>query len=179
MMKSVFLPVSVHFFSKPSYFSGWLFLAFFCFVPPVLADKSLPAFEKNWVHITQIEGDFETISSFLKSSIEEEGLTITYEGDVSKMLERTKEAVGPHELVFSKARFYQFCSAKLAVDLFALSPANIAACPLAVFTYELKKAPNLIYVGYRRPPIEAGAPSVASFKKVDALLARIVKRAVE
>ena len=141
-------------------------------------DKTSPNSQK-WVHVTLIEGDFETITSFLKSSIEEEGLTIANQGNVADMLSRTKDAVQIKELVYKDAIIYQFCSAKLGAQLFALSPLNIGACPLNIFAYELKTKPGIIYTGYRIPPIFQSGPSASIFQEVNQLLARIVKRTAE
>ena len=141
-------------------------------------DKTSPNSQK-WVHVTLIEGDFETITTFLKSSIEEEGLTIANQGNVADMLSRTKDAVQIKELVYKDAIIYQFCSAKLGAQLFAISPLNIGACPLNIFAYELKTKPGIIHVGYRIPPLTQSAPSAGIFQEINRLLARIVKRTAE
>ncbi len=141
-------------------------------------DKTPPNLQK-WVAVTLIEGDFETITSFLKSSIEEEGLTIANHGNVADMLSRTKDAVEVKQLVYKQAIIYQFCSAKLGAQLFALYPLNIGACPLNIFAYELKTKPGIIHVGYRIPPITQSGSSAKIFQEINQLLARIVKRTAE
>ena len=168
--------------------TGWIKFFFYIFGSYVLflahtstsfaKDKDLPNSPK-WVHVTLIEGDFETITSFLKSSIEEEGLTIANQGNMADMLSRTKDALEVKQLVYKNAVIYQFCSAKLGAELFAISPLNIGACPLNIFAYELKTKPGIIHLGFRTPPISQSGPSANIFQEVNQLLTRIVKRTAE
>lgn len=139
--------------------------------------------QAGWYYVSEVEDDFETSSAFLKSSIEEEGLSISYVGHVAKMMARTSEAVDGGELIYKEAMIYQFCSAALGFKLFALDPHNIAACPLGVFIYELKSKPGFVYIGYRLPPGLSGGSKdktvQTAFQETNALLERIVKRAIE
>lgn len=132
-----------------------------------------------WVRTLTVDSDFETISSFLKSSIEEEGLTIANTGSVAEMMARTQDAVEGAPLVFAHGEIYQFCSAKLGARLFALDPSNIGACPLSVFLYQLKGESGRVVLGYRLPPSKMMGPSGPVFEEVRALLERIIKRAAE
>lgn len=133
----------------------------------------------DWVRVVTVNDDFETAVSFLKSSIEEEGLTISDEGDVADMMSRTQDVFDGVELIYAKAMIYQFCSAKLGYKLFALSPKAIGSCPLSVFAYQLKGGDGVVTIGYRRPP-RVAEPEVAKvFAEISALLERIVKRASE
>jgi len=134
--------------------------------------------ENEWAVFSEIEEDFETVTGFLQSSIEEEGLSIANRGNVSDMLARTKDAVGGSELLYKRAEIFEFCSAKLGHKIFAINPKNLAACPLTIVVYELKTNPGIVYIGYRRAPsMISGADKI--FSEVDALLARIVKGAIE
>lgn len=135
--------------------------------------------ENGWVRIISIEDDFSSAVDFLKSSIEEEGLSIANEGNVSDMMSRTKDAVDGAELVYKNAMVFQFCSSKLGHKLFAIAPEAIGACPLSIFSYELKSKPGTIYMGYRRPPQAGNAALQKGFDEVSALLERVLKRAVE
>ena len=133
----------------------------------------------NWVRVVTVNDDFETAVTFLKSSIEEEGLTISDEGDVADMMSRTQDVFDGVELVYAKAMIYQFCSAKLGYKLFALSPKAIGSCPLSVFAYQQKGNDGVVTIGYRRPP-RVAEPEVAKvFDEIAAVLERIVKRASE
>jgi len=165
-------------------------LAFLMAIKPSLAHQNPQSPPLKWVQITAINGDFETIAGFLKSSIEEEGLTIANEGNVADMLLRTKDAVKGAKFLYKHAIIYQFCSAKLGFELFALSPENIAGCPLNIFAYQLKNTTeqneSTIYVGYRLPPIHINKASTNKqrasakvFEEIHQLLARIVKRTAE
>jgi uncharacterized protein (DUF302 family) len=133
----------------------------------------------GWVRIVIVNDEFDSAVSFLKSSIEEEGLTIANEGDVADMMSRTKNVVDEPVTVYEKAHIFQFCSAKLGFKLFAAAPETLAACPLTIFAYELKGKAGNVYIGYRRPPKTTNERVDAAFNEVEALLARIVKRATE
>lgn len=144
------------------------------------ADESAEAdLQTGWVRVVSLEDEFSSAVDFLKSSIEEEGLSIANEGNVSDMMSRTKDAVNGAELVYKEAMVFQFCSSKLGHKLFALAPEAIGACPLSIFAYELKTKPGTIYMGYRRPP-QAGTPELQKgFDEVTTLLERVLKRAIE
>lgn len=167
-----------------------IYLAFLMISGPSLADQKPQSPPLKWVQVTPIHGDFETITGFLKSSIEEEGLTISNVGNVADMLLRTKDAVQGAQLLYKHAIIYQFCSAKLGLKLFALSPENIGGCPLNIFAYQLKnetdKNESTIFIGYRLPPIhthetasDKQRASAKTFQEIHQLLARIIKRAAE
>lgn len=137
------------------------------------------AADDSWMTLHVVEDDFATAAEFLRSSIEEEGLAIANEGNVADMMSRTKEALENAETVFANARIYQFCSAKLGHRLFAVLPSALAACPLNIFVYELKGRAGKIHIGYRRPPRTGNAEADKILTEVEAMLARIVKRAAE
>lgn len=155
--------------------------AFFLLASSILIPTGF-AFAKQslkWVHVIPVDGDFETITSFLKSSIEEEGLVISDVGDVADMLSRTKDAVVGAVLVYKSAKIYQFCSVEMGLKLFAIAPENIGGCPLNIFAYELKTEPDVVYIGYRVPPFSQAGASGPAFREVDEMLSRILKRAAE
>ncbi len=152
---------------------------FSLFCGALKAVETMAEGENSWVRSLEIEGDFETITTFLKSSIEEEGLTIANHGNVADMLARTKDAVPGTRLVYEKAEIYQFCSAKLGAELFTLAPDNLGGCPLNIFLYQLKGAGGRVVIGYRMPPVDAAGESGAIFKKIHSLLERIILRAAE
>lgn len=160
------------------------FAALSIVLPLVLmgCDRPIGAAEKaggaDWVRTMVIEDDYETVRDFLKSSIEEEGLTIANQGSVAEMMARTRDAVEGAELIFRHADIFQFCSAKYGAALFALSPDNIGACPLSVFSYQLKGETGRVVVGYRRLPEGAGK-SAKLYAEIGVLLERIIKRAAE
>ena len=88
----------------------------------------------DWAQFVETREDFETVTSFLQSAIEEEGLSIANRGNVADMLKRTKDAIGGEQLAFKRAEIFQFCSAKLGHKLFSIDPKNLASCPLTIVT---------------------------------------------
>lgn len=122
---------------------------------------------------------FEDIEFDLKDAIVNRGLKIDYVGHVGAMLARTGEAVGDVkdkkvESPYRKAKYYQFCSAKLTHAAAAANPINLAICPYLIFAYELKAKPGVTVVGYRRPIGADGAESQKAVADIEALLKAIV-----
>lgn len=134
---------------------------------------------EGWVKVVTVDDDFASAVSFLKSSIEEEGLTIADEGNVAEMMSRTKDAVGASKLVYRHARIFQFCSAKLGHKLFSIAPEALGSCPLNIFIYQLKGDDQPVYIGYRLPPKSDNAALAEVLTEINQLMARIVKRASE
>ncbi len=126
------------------------------------------------------KASFEDVETDLRDAIINRGMTIDYVGHISKMLERTSEAVGSvteegSKSPYKEANYFQFCSAKLTHDVVSKNPLNISICPYVIFLFELKTEPGVIHIGYRRP---FGGPSAISRKAVaavEALLGKIIQ----
>lgn len=155
------------------------FLVCIALMTGILTISPVFASDENWVRTIVIEDEFESAESFLRSSIEEEGLTIANEGHVSDMLARTRDAFEGTEIVFAHAKIYQFCSARLGVALFAIAPDGIGACPLNIFAYQLKNDTQRVVIGYRRAPVGLSGPQGKLFDEINVLLERILTRAAE
>jgi uncharacterized protein (DUF302 family) len=95
------------------------------------------------------------------------------------MMRRTAKAVENATTPYIKARIFQFCSAQLGFRLFAEMAEALAACPLTIFAFELKAKPGVVHIGFRRPPETGHKGADDVLKDVEALLARVVKRATE
>jgi hypothetical protein len=127
---------------------------------------------------------FEDVELDLKDAIVNRGLVIDYEGHLGKMLSRTSEAVGGAagagaKSPYRKAKYFQFCSAKLTHEVVSANPLNISICPYVVFVFELESEPGIIHVGYRRPFAGPSAATKKAVDKVEALLLAIVTEAAK
>jgi hypothetical protein len=125
---------------------------------------------------------FADVEFDLKDAIVNRGLVIDYEGFLGKMLSRTEQAVGGGsgaKSPYRKAKYFQFCSAKLTHDVVSANPLNISICPYVVFIFELESEPGTIHVGYRRPFAGPSAATRKAVDKVEALLLAIVTEAAE
>lgn len=126
----------------------------------------------------KIEGNYELVTSALQDAIINQGLVVDYTGRVGDMLARTGEDVGESS-PYANASFLLFCSAKATHSAVAADPRNIALCPYTVFSYELKKTPGEIVVGYRRPFGSADAASKKAVRSIEHLLQSIVDDAAQ
>ena len=122
---------------------------------------------------------YDDVKFELQNAIIGRGLNVDFNGQLSKMLERTGADVGSSKPVYRQAEYFTFCSAKLSRSMMEADPANIGFCPYVVFIYETAAAPGTISVGYRRPPAQGSDASRAALADIDALLDGIVKEAVK
>ena len=126
-------------------------------------------------------GTFDDIRFELGNAVIATGVSVQSEGNIASMLSRTAADVGATEVVYNRAEFIAFCSAKYSRAMMEADPTNIAFCPFVVFVYEAKAKPGEIVVGYRRPTVAVsqGAASVKAAAEVDALLAKIIAETVK
>ncbi|HRD77083.1 MAG TPA: DUF302 domain-containing protein [Hyphomicrobiaceae bacterium] len=122
---------------------------------------------------------YDDVKFELNNAIVGRGLTIDYNGQLGRMLERTGADVGSTKPIYKNAEYFAFCSAKLSRAAMEADPANIAGCPFIVFIYETAAAPGTVHVGYRRQPSHGAAASVKAHADIDALLDGIAKAAVK
>lgn len=115
----------------------------------------------------------------LQNAIISRGLTIDFNGQLSRMLERTGADVGSTKPVYKQAEYFTFCSAKLSRTMMEADPINVGFCPYVVFIYETAAAPGSTHVGYRRLQREGSNASKAALAEIEQLLDGIVKEAVK
>ena len=58
-------------------------------------------------------------------------------------------------------------------------PENLAVCPDVMFVYELKSEPGKARIGYRRPFASEKPASRKALEAIEALLAALMKEAVQ
>lgn len=125
------------------------------------------------------QGNFDDVKFELTNAITERGLTIDYNGQLGKMLDRTGADVGSTKSIYKNAEFFTFCSAKLSRAMMEADPMNAAFCPYVVFALERADAPGRVVVGFRRFPKTGSDASDKALADIDALLDGIVKQAVK
>ncbi|MBI3434003.1 MAG: DUF302 domain-containing protein [Proteobacteria bacterium] len=125
------------------------------------------------------KGDYADVRIELENAIVGRGLFVDFNGQVSKMLERTGADVGSTKPIYKQAEYFTFCSARLSRATMESDPSNVGFCPYVVFIYETATAPGTIIVGYRRPQSHGSARSKAALEAVGTLLDGIAKDAVK
>ena len=123
---------------------------------------------------------YEDVKFELNDAIIRRGLVVDHTGQIGTMLERTGPDVGSTKLLYTRAEFFTFCSAKFSRAMMEADLANIAFCPYVVFIYEAANKPGETVVGYRKPLLASGGEaSKKALADIDALLDGIVKDAVK
>jgi uncharacterized protein (DUF302 family) len=125
------------------------------------------------------EGQFNDVKAFLSAAIAERGLKISNISYISKMLQRTREALGSDKAIFRQAEAIEFCSAPLSRQMMEANPHNIVFCPYSILIYELAEQPGLVHLAYRRPFYLSQNKSDESLHKVDQLLNDIILEVIE
>jgi uncharacterized protein (DUF302 family) len=125
------------------------------------------------------KGGYDDVRFDLQNAIISRGLTVDFNGQISKMLERTGADVGSTKSIYKQAEYFTFCSAKLSRTTMEADPLNVGFCPYVVFIYETAAAPGTIHVGYRRPQLQGSVESKAALEAVERLLDSIAKDAVK
>lgn len=125
------------------------------------------------------KGGYDDVRFDLENAIISRGLTVDFNGKISKMLERTGADIGSTKSIYRQAEYFTFCSAKLSRATMEADPVNVGFCPYAVFIYETAAVPGTINVGYRRPQLQGSVQSRAALKAVEKLLDSIAKDAVK
>lgn len=125
------------------------------------------------------QGEYADVTAYVESAIINKGLTIDHSGEVHEMLERTGEDVGSTKVIYTGAKFFLFCSAKLSRQMMEADAANMGFCPFIVYVYETKAEPGVVHVGYRRPGDGRNEAASKALAEVDQLLESIIKEATE
>jgi hypothetical protein len=129
------------------------------------------------LRIYSATASFDDIKFELNNAIIGRGLTIDFNGQIGKMLERTGADVGSTKPLYKQAEYFTFCSAKLSRAMMEADPSNIAFCPYVVFLFEAADNPGEVFAGFR-PPVKAGDErSQEALAAIDTLLDGIVRDA--
>ena len=147
-------------------------LALLAAMTPACADEVVTRTKK---------GNFDDVRFDLGNAVIATGVAVQSEANVAAMLGRTAADVGAVEMVYNRAEFIAFCSAKYSRAMMEADATNMAFCPFVVFAYETKATPGEIVVGYRRPMVPASQNAAAqkAAAEVDALLAKILAETVK
>lgn len=161
---------------SPRHLAGFILAA--CLVllaaPGAIAQEAHPHIEKK--------GVFADVFQDLQDAVINRGFVVDFIGHVDTMLVRTSGASKSVTETGSRspylnAKYLQFCSAKLTHEAVSANPYNLVVCPHVIFAFEAKNKPGQIVVGYRRPTPGPSKLSKRAFKKVDDMLAAIIKEA--
>lgn len=129
------------------------------------------------VRIYAAKGSYDDIKQELVDAIINRGFKIDYNGKIGAMLERTSKDTGV-ESAYKNAEFFTFCSATYSGQAMKADPRTIGFCPYVLFIYELKSKPGEILLGYRRPALIGPKQSKDALTKIDKLLDKIARDAV-
>lgn len=138
--------------------------------PVVAQEEALALYSKK--------ANYDDVRFDLQNAIISRGLTVVFNGQVSDMLERTGADVGSRTLIYKKAEYFSFCSAKLSRDMMEADGVNVGFCPFVIFIYETAASPGTVHLGYRKLRPRGSADSKAALQAVDTLLAGIAEEAV-
>jgi hypothetical protein len=145
-----------------------------CFALP----SRVSAQETPLKHFTK-RGAYDDVRFDLHNAIIGRGLVVDFNGQVSKMLERTAADLGGTRTIYKQAEYFTFCSAKLSRLTMEADPLNLGFCPYVIFIYETTAAPGTIHVGYRPPQRHGSVQSRSALEAVEGLLDSIAKDAVK
>ena len=103
-----------------------------------------PAF---WQH--KVTGDFDTVLTTLKDSLESNQFIIMGEENLSKGLENNKQILGEDKwntIGFNRVTSLYFCSLVFNQEVFNLKMDWSILCPFKAVVYTMKKAPDQIII---------------------------------
>jgi uncharacterized protein (DUF302 family) len=125
------------------------------------------------------QGEFNEVKEFLLQSIAGRGIKISGTSYISKMLDRTGEAVGSDKQIFKNAEAIGFCSAILSRQMMERNPHHIVFCPYTIVIYELAQQPGTVFIAYRRPFYSNAKANDQTLNAIDDLLSGIIGEVVE
>lgn len=131
------------------------------------------------MHVHSTPGEFDDVRERVVMALENRGLVLSYTARVGDMLERTGRDLGDARPIYGKAETLEFCSAAISRETMAADPQNIVFCPYAIAIYTLPQAPRTVYLAYRVPAAAGNDASVRALRKVEKLLADVVKEAMQ
>ena len=122
---------------------------------------------------------YDDVKFELTNAIINRGLVVDFNGQISKMLDRTGADVGSAKPLYRQAEYFIFCSAKLSRQMMEADPLNAGFCPYVVYIYETVAAPGTTHVGFRRLPQQGSNASKAALGEINKLLDGLVAEAVK
>lgn len=130
--------------------------------------------------VRRVTGEFQDLRDRVVFAIEEKGLSVAHTSKVGAMLNRTARDVGATKQTYAEAEVIEFCSSVISREVTDADPRYVAFCPYSITVYTLVAEPGAVYVAYRRLLAPgASAPVAASLEKAEALVADIVRAALE
>ena len=123
----------------------------------------------------KIEGNFDEVSSSVRTAILGKGINIANVLPASEMLHRTGADFGYKNNVYGDAMTYEFCSARISHKLSRAHPDNIVLCPFTISVYTVNNEPGQVRVSYRIPTGRPGSEAV--IKEVVELIEGIIEEA--
>jgi hypothetical protein len=126
-------------------FTAFVFILVFCYS---LAEERR---ENTGIIVTEVAMSFTETRLALENAIISQGLKIENLMQIHAMLERTAADFQAAESPYIDAQSFDFCSTALVHKMAALHPHNPSVCPLIIFFYSLKSAPETSYIVYRLP----------------------------
>ena len=126
-----------------------LLLTFFVFASGSAYSAGNPAL---WKYTTK--GDFNTVLSQVKTSLEAKQFMISGEDNLSKGLENNKAVLGGDKwntIGFGNVTAVHFCSLVFNQKVFNMSMDMSILCPFKVVVYNMKKNPDEIHILMVKP----------------------------
>jgi len=154
--------------------SGALFALCAAVAAPTIAvaqDPPLKVYSKK--------ANYDDVKFELQNAIIARGLNVDFNGQLSKMLDRTGADVGSDKVIYRAAEYFTFCSAKLSRAMMEADAALVGLCPYVVFIYEPVAAGGTVSVGYRRLPMVGSEAAKAALAAIDHLLDGIARDATQ
>lgn len=144
-----------------------------CLAPPSRAEDAALA-------VRRVTGEFQDLRDRVVFAIEEKGLSVAHTSKVGTMLNRTAKDVGATRQTYAEAEVIEFCSSVISREVTDADPRYAAFCPYSITVYTLAAEPGAVYVAYRRLLAPgASAPVAAALEKAEALVADIVRAALD
>lgn len=124
---------------------GFIFILFFF---NSLAEN---ARDDTGMMVTEVAMSFADTRSALENAIIGQGLKVENLMQIHSLLARTASDFQAADSPYLDAQSFDFCSTALVHKMAALHPHNPSVCPLIIFFYSLKTAPETTYIVYRLP----------------------------
>ena len=124
-------------------------------------------------------GKFADVRDMLVSTIEGRGLKINHANYIADMLERTGKDLGATKQVYVNGEQFEFCSATISRAMMEADPHAIVMCPYIISVYTVPNDGDTVYLAYRKPASSRNKALRKALVDVDALLAGIIKEAIE
>lgn len=125
------------------------------------------------------KADFDDVRFELGNAVTTRGFAAHSEGNLAKMLTQTGADLGSTTVIYKRAEFITFCSARYTRAMVEADPANIGNCPFLVFAYEIAAKPGDVVVGFRKLGTARSEPVKKVFAEIEAMLDGLVRDAIK